>query len=188
VNLTVSDGELATGQEWTVTVKSRPVVAEGGSIEGYVLPAIIVIILVAGVGGMFLYSRMKSKEDDNAPLQPSAQYLRPVPDESVGPAMQQQYPQSSQYPTYGQQGAAYPPSTDYQQQPSSEPQEAIPYAEPIDQSQPASPDAAGPVEALPVAEEVPQAQPHPPATQTYPPPEENWKPVQEPYSKQLWNK
>lgn len=186
VNLTISDGELSTDMEWTVTVKGRPVVTEGGSIEGYVLPAMIIIIVAAGIGGMFLYSRMKSKEDDQPPIQPSAQYLRPMTDASAPPDMQQQssYPSQSSYP----QQYSYPEQSSYQQQPSSEPQEAIPYAEPIDQSQGASADAAGPVEALPVAEEVPQAQPYPPATQTYPPPEENWKPVQEPYSKQLWNK
>jgi hypothetical protein len=41
---------------------------------------------------------------------------------------------------------------------------------------------AGPMEALPVEEDA-SAQ-----GQNTPAPQDNWKPVQEPYSKQLWNR
>jgi N-acetylneuraminic acid mutarotase len=74
--------------------------------------------------------------------------------------------------------AQYAPSTQYA--PSAQ-SENIPMALPVDQSIP-SRYGEGPMEALPV-EEAPPTQ-----GQQYQAPAENWKPVQEPYSKQLWNR
>jgi hypothetical protein len=183
IELTISDGTDTTVQLWTVSVKARPVPASAGKDALPLMPILAIILVAACAGGGYIvYRRGKAKkqaEPSSLVPQPTAQAEQPGGQPAAAYQLPEaspvgyQYQPSEAYPTFPQ----FPSQTGYQQQ-SPAPGEDIPMAIPVDNAIPIQHGAA-PMEALPVEETV-SGQDRTP--------KENWKPVQEPYSKQLWNR
>jgi chitodextrinase len=63
IELTISDGTDSTRQQWTVTVKARPVPAKAGGNELPLIPILAIILVAACAGGGYaVYRRGRSKK------------------------------------------------------------------------------------------------------------------------------
>jgi hypothetical protein len=159
VELTISDGTDTTRQQWTVTVKARPVTPKAGGNELPLIPILAVILVAACAGGGYaVWRRGKSKKQ----AEPSAAgQAGPVvfQSQNAGPPPGTQPASAYEIPDIAPVGYQPQPSPLYPQFTSPAGEEA-PMAIPIEEAPGA--EAGGEVrEALPIEDDSPVQDPLP---------------------------